>query len=75
MSSAFAVLTMVAGVPPHAHCEMCGTTVEVGERRCGSAACEEKFQAALRAKKRGMWMFVGLIFVLLLMSTIGRNYL
>ena len=66
---------MVAGVPPHAHCEICGTPVEVGERRCGSKACEEKFALALRAKKRGMWMFVGLIFVLLLLSTIGRTYL
>lgn len=66
---------MVAGVPPHAHCEICGTPVEVGQRRCGSAACEAKFQDAVKAKKRGMWMFVGLIAVLLLMSTLGRNYL
>ena len=66
---------MVQGVAPHAHCEICGTPVEVGQRRCGSQECEEKFQQALKAKKRGMWMFVGLIFVLLLMSTIGRNYL
>lgn len=66
---------MVQGVPPHAHCEICGTPVEVGERRCGSKDCEEKFQQALKAKKRGMWMFVGLIFLLLMISTIGRNYL
>ena len=66
---------MVQGVPPHGHCEICGTPVEVGSRRCGSADCEKRFQEAVRAKKRGMWMFVGLIFVLLLMSTVGRNFL
>lgn len=59
---------MVAGVPDHAHCEICGKAVEVGQRRCGSAACEAKFQAALKAKKRGMWMFVGLIFLLLVLT-------
>jgi predicted nucleic acid-binding Zn ribbon protein len=63
---------MVAGVPPHAHCEMCGTPVEVGQRRCGSKECEERFQAALKAKKRGMWMFIGLIFVLLVLTQL-RN--
>jgi predicted nucleic acid-binding Zn ribbon protein len=63
---------MVAGIAPHAHCEMCGTPVEVGQRRCGSAACEEKFQAALKAKKRGMWMFVGLIALLLLFTQISK---
>ena len=64
---------MVAGVPPHAHCEMCGTPVEVGQRRCGSTECEEKFQEALRTKKRGMYMFVGLILLLLLVSALGRT--
>jgi predicted nucleic acid-binding Zn ribbon protein len=63
---------MVAGVPPHAHCEICGTPVEVGQRRCGSAACEEKFKEAIKAKKRGMWMFIGVIFVVLVLSMSGR---
>lgn len=63
---------MVAGVPPHAHCEICGTPVEVGSRRCGSQECEEKFQAALKAKKRGMWMFIGLIFILLVLTQLGK---
>lgn len=58
----------VAGVPEHGHCEMCNTPVTVGDRRCGAKACEEKFQAALRAKKRGMYLFVGLIFVLLVLT-------
>lgn len=66
---------MPAGVAPHAHCEICGTPVEVGERRCGSKECEQKFQDSVKAKKRGMWMFVLLIFLVMLMSTLGRNYL
>jgi predicted nucleic acid-binding Zn ribbon protein len=66
---------MVAGVPAHAHCEMCGTPVDVGQRRCGSAECEAKFETALKAKKRGMYMFIGLVVLIMLFSTIGRNYL
>lgn len=65
----------VPGVLEHAHCEICGTTVNVGDRRCGSEACEKRFQEALRAKKRGMYMFVGLIFLLLVISTLGRGLL
>ena len=75
MDPFLALLAMVAGVPEHAHCEICGRPVEVGQRRCGSEACEKRFNEAVRAKKRGMYMFVGLIFLLLLISTIGRNYL
>lgn len=63
---------MVAGVPPHAHCEICGTPVEVGQRRCGSADCEAKFHEAVKAKKRGMWMFVGLIAILLLLTQLSK---
>ncbi|MHB1261925.1 MAG: DUF2116 family Zn-ribbon domain-containing protein [Thermoplasmatota archaeon] len=62
----------VAGVAEHAHCEICGKPVTVGDRRCGSTECEEKFQASIRAKKRGMWMFVGLIFLLLIITNLGR---
>ena len=75
MALALALVGMVAGVPPHAHCEICGTPVEVGNRRCGSKECEEKFQEALRAKKRGMYTFVGLILILLLISALGRNFI
>ena len=66
---------MVQGVPPHAHCEICGTPVEVGERRCGSKECEQRFQDSVKAKKRGMWMFVLLIFLVMVFSTVGRNFL
>ena len=69
------VLLAVHGVLEHAHCEICSTTVAVGDRRCGSEACEKKFQEALKAKKRGMYMFIGLIFVLLVISTLGRGLL
>ena len=62
------LVLMVAGVPEHAHCEICGKPVEVGSRRCGSEACEKRFQDSLKAKKRGMWMFIGLIFILLLLT-------
>jgi predicted nucleic acid-binding Zn ribbon protein len=63
---------MVAGVPPHAHCEICGTPVEVGERRCGSSDCERRHAEAVKAKKRGMWMFIGLIAILLLLTQLTR---
>lgn len=65
----------VAGVPAHGHCEICATPVEVGNRRCGSEACEKRFQEAIKAKKRGMWMFIGVIFLVMMMSIFGRGLL
>lgn len=68
-------LVLVAGVPEHAHCEICSKPVEVGQRRCGSKDCEERFEASLRAKKRGMYMFIGVILLVMLMSLFGRGLL
>ena len=58
----------VAGVPAHAHCEMCQTPVVVGDRLCGTPECKEKFDAGVRAKKRGMYLFIGVIFAAVLLS-------
>lgn len=63
------VLTTVA---EHSHCEMCQKPITPGDRLCGEKACKDKFDAAIRAKKRGMYMFVGLIFVLLVLTQISR---
>jgi len=63
---------MVQGVAPHAHCEICGTPVEVGKRRCGSADCEKKYAEAQRMKKRSVWMLVGVIFLVMMFSLFGR---
>jgi len=59
------------GVPPHAHCEICGTPVEVGQRRCGSDECERKFAEAQRIKKRSVWMLVGVLFLVMLFTFVG----
>lgn len=68
-------MPVLTSVPEHKHCEICGKPIPVGDRLCGSDACLKAWKDALKAKKRGMYMFVGLILILLLMSTIGRQYL
>lgn len=66
------LLALIAGVPPHSHCEICGTPVEVGTRRCGSAECERKFQEALKAKKRSVYMLVAIIVLAMLFGLFGQ---
>jgi predicted nucleic acid-binding Zn ribbon protein len=66
------LLALIAGVPPHAHCEICGTPVEVGQRRCGSAECERKFQEALKAKKRSVYMLVAVIVLAMLFGLLSK---
>lgn len=66
-------MSALTSVPEHAHCEMCQVPVKVGERRCGSAECEQKFQDAIKAKKRGMYMFIALVVGVLLLSTLMRQ--
>ncbi|MGB0652609.1 MAG: DUF2116 family Zn-ribbon domain-containing protein [Thermoplasmatota archaeon] len=51
---------MVAGVPEHAHCEICGMTVTVGTRVC-SPACQEKLDEATKMKKRSAYLVLGLV--------------
>lgn len=58
----------VAGVPEHAHCEICQQPVTVGQRLCDRPACKEKFDAAVKQKKRGMYVFIALIFAVLILS-------
>jgi predicted nucleic acid-binding Zn ribbon protein len=53
---------------------MCQTPVTVGDRRCGDEACEKKFQESIRLKKRGMYMFIGLIVVVLIFTQIMNRY-
>lgn len=65
-------MPVVTAVPEHSHCEMCHKPITLGDRLCGSEACKAKFDASVRAKKRGMYLFVGLIFVLLVLTQLGR---
>lgn len=61
----------VEGVPKHAHCEICGTPVKVGERWC-STACEEKHEEIQAQKKKSMWKFVALLAGLLILLQLFR---
>ena len=61
-------MPVLANVGEHSHCEMCHRPITLGDRLCGTAECKEKFDKAVRAKKRGMYLFVGLIFVLLVLT-------
>jgi len=61
---------LVGGLPEHKHCEVCGRSIAVGNRVCGPA-CQRKFDEAVRARKRSVYIFVGLMAVLLFLSLYG----
>lgn len=64
----------VGNLPEHRHCEVCGKSMAMGERVC-SPDCQKRFDEALKARKKSMWMFMGLIALVLLFSVYGRTLL
>ena len=68
----FLGLVAIAGVSPHSHCEICGTPIDVGGRRCGSAECEAKHKEAQRIKKRSVYMLVAVIVIAMLFGLLGK---
>lgn len=61
------------GVPEHKHCEVCGKSIALEGRVC-SAECVTRLQEALKAKKRSVYIFLGL-FALILFLTYGQPLL
>lgn len=61
----------VQGVAKHAHCEICGDVVAVGERWC-SETCEQKHEEIQAQKKKSMWKFVALLAGLLILLQLFR---
>lgn len=66
-------MPVLSTIPEHAHCEICQRPVTVGERRCGSSECEAKFQAALKAKKRSVYLLIGMMALTLLFALYGTK--
>ncbi len=54
-------------VVDHAHCEICGRVVRIGDRVC-SPECQEKLDEVQRMKKRSMFMMIGIIVAAVLLS-------
>ena len=66
-----ALVGMVAGVPPHGHCAVCATPVELGQKRCGSPECESKHAEGQRIKKRSVYTLIAVVFLVLLIQLLG----
>ena len=45
-------------LPPHDHCIVCDTPVDVGEKYC-SDACRDQKAAEMRKEKRNYYLFIG----------------
>ncbi len=58
-------------VVQHAHCEMCGRVVSVGDRVCGSE-CQKKLDEAVAYKKRQAIKFIVVIVALLILFQLIR---
>lgn len=62
----------VANLPEHRHCDVCGRSVAMGVKVC-SPECQKKFDEALKARKRSVYIFIGLFALILIMSLYGGN--
>lgn len=55
----------------HAHCEVCGRVVEVGQRVC-SPECQTKLDEAQRIKKRSAILIVLMVLFVLLLPNVAQ---
>ncbi|MEK6985757.1 MAG: DUF2116 family Zn-ribbon domain-containing protein [Candidatus Thermoplasmatota archaeon] len=56
----------------HKHCEACGTSIGIEGRVC-SEACVAKFDEAVRTRRRSVYIFVGLMAIMLLFGLYGTK--
>ncbi|MCA1819123.1 MAG: DUF2116 family Zn-ribbon domain-containing protein [Halobacteriales archaeon] len=57
-------------MPEHRHCEVCGRSILMGNRVC-SPECQKRFDEALKARKRSVYIFVGLFALILILTLYG----
>lgn len=62
----------VSNLPEHRHCEVCGRSIAMGNRVC-SPECQKRLDDAVKQRKRSVYIFVGLIALLLLFNLYGRQ--
>lgn len=56
-------------VPNHAHCEVCGRVIALGEKYC-SLKCEEKVLERRRAEERYRKIWLAILVILLIMMIV-----
>lgn len=62
----------VANLPEHRHCEVCGRSTAMGVRVC-SPECQTRFDEAVKARKRSVYIFVALFALILILSVWGNQ--
>ena len=62
----------VGNLPEHRHCDVCGRSVAMGVKVC-SPECQKKFDEAVKARKRSVYIFIALFALILIMSLYGGN--
>ena len=67
-------MPVLTNVIEHRHCEICQRAIPLGDRLCGSDECKAKWDEALRAKKRGMYMLIGVILLAMLFGVVSRGF-
>ena len=65
---------MAVNVGPHAHCQMCGKSIPVGETLC-SEDCKQKYQGLLKRRKLMLYFMYGMLAALIIVIVLGGNYL
>jgi len=62
----------VSNLPEHRHCDVCGRSIAMGNKVC-SPECQKRFDEAVKARKRSVYIFVGLFALILFLSAYGTK--
>lgn len=60
----------VANLPEHRHCDVCGRSIAMGNKVC-SPECQKRFDEAVKARKRSVYIFIGLFALMLFLTFYG----
>jgi predicted nucleic acid-binding Zn ribbon protein len=68
----FPIAPTAQGVAEHKHCEACGKSIGLEGRVC-STECVARMEEALKAKKRSVYIMMGIILLTLLFTLYGKG--
>lgn len=64
---------MAESIPQHAHCNMCGKSIPVGETLC-SEDCKQRYRTILKRRKLIVYLMYGMLAALIVLFVVGGRY-
>lgn len=64
---------MAESIPQHAHCNMCGKSIPVGETLC-SEDCKQRYRTILKRRKLIVYLMYVMLAALIVLFVVGGRY-